>query len=246
MSELVLIVALTFLVALIYSSVGHGGASGYLAILSFFSLSHDTMAASALCLNILVAGLSFFIYGKAKFFSWKLAWPFVVTSIPAALMGGLIKISPAVYALLLAGALSFAGLRLLLNIDQNANAALQLPPTGVAAGVGGLLGLISGMVGVGGGIFLSPTLILCRWADPKRTAALSAFFIFVNSIAGLIGRSLRGSVHLTDDWLWMVAAAFVGGILGSRLGAHHFSPVWLRRILAVVLFLAVFKLVRVL
>lgn len=243
MSELVVVVTLTFLVALIYSSVGHGGASGYLAILSFFSFSHETMAASALCLNILVAGLSFFIYGRAKHFSWKLTRPFVLASVPAALIGGFIKISSSLYAMLLAGALSFAGLRLLLHIDQSPGRAERSPLFGTATTMGGLIGLLSGIVGVGGGIFLSPILILFRWADPKKTAAIAAFFILVNSISGLIGRSLRGSLHLTHGWPWMVLAAFLGGILGSRLGAHHFSPAWLRRILAFVLFLAVFKLI---
>ena len=244
MSGLLVIAALTFFVAMVYSSVGHGGASGYLAVLSFFSFPHETMAASALCLNILVSGLSFFVYGKAKFFSWQQAWPFVLASIPLAFAGGLIKISPSLYAMLLAAALSFAALRLLMNIDQSRSEELRSPSFAIAVTVGGLIGLLSGVVGVGGGIFLSPLLILFRWADPKKTAAISAFFILVNSISGLIGRSLRGSFHLTSGLSWMVLAAFLGGILGSRLGAHHFSPAWLRRILAFVLFLAVFKLIR--
>ena len=243
MSEIIIIVVLTFLVALIYSSVGHGGASGYLAILSFFAIPHDVMAASALCLNVFVAGLSFSIYWKARHFSWKLTCPFVFASVPLAFVGGLIKISPSFYALLLAGALFFAGLRLLFNIDKNGSPIEASPSFGIAATVGGLIGLLSGMVGVGGGIFLSPILILFHWADPKKTAATSAFFILVNSISGLTGRYLRGNVHLTPKWSFMVLAAFLGGILGSRLGAYHFSSPWLRRILGFVLFLAVFKLI---
>ena len=242
MSEIIVIVALTFLVALIYSSVGHGGASGYLAILSFFAIPHEVMAASALCLNVLVAGLSFLIYWKARHFSWKLTGPFVLASVPFAFLGGLIKISPSLYALLLGGALSFAALRLLFNIDKNESSIEASPSFGIAATTGGLIGLLSGVVGVGGGIFLSPILILFRWADPKKTAATSAFFILVNSISGLIGRYFRGNVHLTSGWFFMVLAAFLGGIIGSRLGAHRFSSSWLRRILAFVLFLAVFKL----
>lgn len=244
MSELIILFALTFLVALIYSSVGHGGASGYLAVLSFFAISHEMMASSALCLNVLVAGLSSLIYWKAGHFSWKLTWPFMVTSIPFAFLGGLLTISPSLYALLLAAALSFAGLRLLFHIENRLAHAEKLPLFGRAAGIGIAIGLISGMVGVGGGIFLSPILILFNWADPKKTAATSAFFILVNSIAGLIGRYLRGSVHLTSDWYFMVIAAFFGGWIGSRLGAHHFPSPWLRRVLAIVLFLAVFKLLR--
>lgn len=201
------------------------------------------MAVSALCLNVFVAGLSFFIYGKAKHFSWSLTKPIVLASVPAALIGGLIKISPSHYALLLAGALFFAGLRLLCSMDQRTGGVVCSPSVGLASTVGGGIGLLSGMLGIGGGIFLSPILILFRWADPKKTAALSAFFILVNSIAGLVGRSLRGSLHLTRGWSWMVLAAVLGGVLGAQLGAHYFSPAWLRRILAVVLFLAAFKLV---
>lgn len=244
MSEIFVLITLTFFVALIYSSVGHGGASGYLAILSFFAIPHNIMAASALCLNVLVAGLSFFIYQKARHFSWKLTSPFVLTSIPFAFVGGLIKIPPALYALLLAGALLFAAFRLLINLDKGKDSVEKSPSFGIAAVIGGLIGLLSGMVGVGGGIFLSPILILCRWADPKKTAATSAFFILVNSISGLIGRYLRGSVQLAPEWTFMILAAFIGGIIGSRLGARHFSSPWLRRILAFVLFLAVFKLIR--
>ena len=243
MSQIIILGTLTFLVALIYSSVGHGGASGYLAILSFFAIPHEVMAASALCLNVLVAGLSFFIYWNARHFSWKLTWPFVLASVPFAFLGGLIKISPSLYALLLGGALLFAGFRLLFNIDNNGSSIDACPSLRISATIGGLIGLLSGVVGVGGGIFLSPVLILFRWADPKKTAATSAFFILVNSIAGLIGRYFRGNIHLTPEWSFMVLAVFLGGILGSRLGAHHFSSPWLRRILAFVLFLAVFKLI---
>ncbi len=244
MSEIIIILALTFLVAFIYSSVGHGGASGYLAILSFFAIPHEIMAASALCLNVLVASLSFFIYYKARHFSWKLTCPFVLTSIPFAFLGGLIKIPPSFYALLLAGALLFAGVRLLWDLDKNTGNIKSEPSFSFAVLIGGGIGLLSGMVGVGGGIFLSPILILLRWADPKTTAASSAFFILVNSMAGLAGRYLRGNLHLTPEWSLMVITAFLGGILGSRMGAHHFPSAWLRRILACVLFLAVFKLIR--
>jgi uncharacterized protein len=243
--EIIVLVALTFLVAAIYSSVGHGGASGYLAVLSFYAVAHETMAASALCLNILVAGLSFFIYYKAHHFSWKFTWPFVLTSIPFAFTGGLIRISPKLYALLLAAALSFAALRLLINLDKSNEPLKSGPSFWMSLLIGGSIGILSGMVGVGGGIFLSPILILCHWARPKETAATSAFFILVNSIAGLAGRFLRGGVHLTSDWTFMVFAAFLGGVIGSRLGARTFSSLWLRRILACVLFLAVFKLIRI-
>lgn len=245
MSNFVALAFLTFFVAAIYSSVGHGGASGYLAVLSFFAISHEAMAASALCLNLLVAGLAFWIYFKAGHFNWNLTWPFVIASIPAALLGGFMTIPPRVYAGLLAAALSFAAFRLIWNIDKNgAFAVAGAPSPKVTVPAGGLLGILSGMVGVGGGIFLSPILILFRWADPKTTAATSAFFIWVNSMSGLFGRFLRGGFEFTPVLSLMVAAAFFGGLFGSRLGARFLSGLWLRRILGLVLFLAVFKLIR--
>ena len=244
MSGLLILALLTFLVALIYSSVGHGGASGYLAVLSFFAVPHEAMAASALCLNLLVAGLSFFIYKKARHFDGGLTWPFVLTSVPAAFLGGLMKIPAALYAFLLAGALSLAALRLLIDLDKNTGPIKGRPPLGIAMMIGGLVGVLSGVVGVGGGIFLSPILILCHWAEPKKTAAASAFFILVNSASGLLGRLLRGSLQWSPSLSSMILAAFLGGLLGSRLGARTFPSLWLRRILAFVLFLAVFKLIR--
>lgn len=244
MPEIIVLVALTFLVALIYSSVGHGGASGYLAVLSFFAVAHDQMAASALCLNVLVAGLSFYNYRKAGHFSWKLTLPFVAASIPFAFAGGLFKIPPHVYALLLALALIFAGLRLLMNIEKNDDAKIHSPSILISLLLGGSIGLLSGMVGVGGGIFLSPVLILFHWARPKETAAASAFFILVNSVSGLAGRLMRGNFNLAPEWTFMIFAAFLGGLAGSRLGARHFSSLWLRRVLGVVLFSAAFKLLR--
>lgn len=244
MSEIAILSALTFLVAFIYSSVGHGGASGYLAVLSFFAVPHVQMSTSALGLNLLVSGLSFRAYCKAHHFSWKLTYPFILTSIPAAFAGGLIKISASLYALLLAGVLLFAALRLLVDRDDKTSGIAGGPPLWVSLVTGGLIGLLSGMVGFGGGIFLSPILLLFQWADPKKTAATSAFFILVNSVSGLLGRFMRGGLQFTPHLSFLVLAAFLGGISGSQLGACHFSTPWLRRILALVLFLAAFKLLR--
>lgn len=202
------------------------------------------MTTSALCLNLFVSGLAFYSYLKARHFSWRLTWPFVLTSIPAAFLGGLMKVPVSLYSLLLACALLFASLRLLLNTGNNGGNREERPSLFIAFILGGGIGLLSGIVGVGGGIFLSPLLILLHWADPRKTAATSAFFILVNSFSGLLGRSLRGAFEITPYLSLMVLAAFVGGILGSRLGANRFSFLWLRRILALVLLLASFKLFR--
>lgn len=243
-TEFVALLALTFLVALVYSSVGHGGASGYLALLSFYSLPHEQMSTSALSLNLLVAGTAFWMFLRAFHFSWKLTWPFTLTSIPFAFVGGLLRISPSLYALLLGGVLLFAVGRLLVNLKGDELAVKSPPPFAVSLPLGGGVGLLSGIVGVGGGIFLSPILLIFHWAGAKRTAATSAFFILVNSFAGLLGRFARQNFVLTPFLLAMVLAAFLGGIVGSQLGANHFSGIWLRRILAVVLFAASFKLFR--
>lgn len=242
--ELAVLLALVFLVAAAYSSVGHGGASGYLAVLSFFGLAPAAMAPSALLLNLLVAGLSFVSYLRAGHFVWRLLWPFLLTSIPCAFLGGLLGVPPRVYLLLLGVTLVFAAFRLcVVDLRQQDGAILNPPGMGVTLPVGAGIGFVSGAIGVGGGIFLSPLLILRRWADAKRTAAASAAFIWVNSAAGLYGHLARTQV----DWsamVWLVGAAFAGGLVGSRLGAQRFPGLWLRRILAVVLVLAAIKLLR--
>lgn len=241
---LALLLGLVFLVAAAYSSVGHGGASGYLAVLSFFSLAPAAMAPGALCLNLLVAGTSFTAYWRAGHFTWRLLWPFLLTSVPFALLGGLTPVSSRTYVLLLAAVLLFAAYRLLATVPPpQEESFLRLPRWWVALPVGAGIGFLSGVIGVGGGIFLSPLLLLRKWADAKRTAAASAAFIWVNSVAGLYGHLHRQSV----DWgalAWLVAAALAGGLVGSTLGAQRFRGLWLRRILAVVLLVATVKLLR--
>ncbi len=241
---LALLLALILVVALAYSSVGHGGASGYLAVLSFFGFAPAVMAPGALVLNLLVAGLSFLSYFRAGHFSFKLLWPFLVTSLPCAFLGGRLEVPPRAYFLLLGGALLFAAGRLLLTASASAQEPLlRPPPLPVALPLGAGIGLVSGIVGVGGGIFLSPLMMLLGWADAKRTAAVSAAFIWLNSAAGLYGQLERNPV----DWsalLWLVGAAFAGGVVGSWLGAEKFQSVWLRRILGGVLLLATVKILR--
>ncbi len=241
---LALLLGLVFFVAVAYSSVGHGGASGYLAVLSFFGLAPVAMAPSALCLNLLVAGTSFSSYWRAGHFAFRLLWPFLLTSIPFAFLGGLTEVSPKTYMLLLAAVLIFAAYRLLAVVPpKQEESFLRVPPLGVALPVGAGIGFLSGIIGVGGGIFLSPLLILLRWADAKHTAAVSAAFIWVNSAAGLYGHLSRKTVDWSD-LLWLVAVAFAGGLVGSYLGARRFRGLWLRRILGVVLLVATVKLLR--
>ncbi len=232
---------LLFLVALLYSSVGHGGASGYLAVLSFFSVAPALMSSTSLVLNVLVSAVAFSAFYRERHFSWGLAWPFLVTSIPAALLGGLLSLRPKVYFLLLAIVLVFAALRLIFTLRTEGE-SVQPPALGVALPVGLGLGLLSGILGIGGGIFLSPLILLKKWGTAKTTAAVSALFILVNSLAGLGGRVLGGTFELSGILPFLIAA-FLGGLGGSYLGANHFSSLTLRRVLGGVLLLAAIKLV---
>ncbi|MGB2867066.1 MAG: sulfite exporter TauE/SafE family protein [Bacteroidota bacterium] len=241
-STLLAVSALIFTVAALYSSVGHGGASGYLAALSLFAVAPAMMSTTALVLNVLVAGLSLYAYARAGHLSMNLAWPFILLSIPAALLGGAIHVSDRTYFLLLAGALLFAAVRLAIRQSHSGTGpGTSRPVLVVSLPVGAGIGLLSGVVGVGGGIFLSPIMILMKWADTKQTAAVSALFIVVNSIAGLGGRFLRGGLEF-GPMLPFLLAAFLGGLAGSYAGANKFSGLTLRRLLAFVLLIAAGKL----
>jgi len=241
---LALLMALVFVVAAAYASVGHGGASGYLAVLSFFGFAPAVMAPGALLLNLIVAGMSFTSYWRAGHFAPRLLWPFLLTSVPFAFVGGLLPVAAHVYIVLLAAVLLFSAYRLIAVRSQAAEESLLKPPRLIVAlPVGAAIGLLSGMVGVGGGIFLSPLILLLGWADAKRTAAASAAFIWINSAAGLYGHLSRNM----PDWnllVWLVGAAAAGGALGSWLGARRLTGLWLRRVLGVVLILAAVKLLR--
>lgn len=234
---------LFFLIALSYASVGHGGASGYLALLALapMALAPDQMAATALTLNLVVAGTGLVAFARAGHFEGRLAWPFLAASVPAAFLGGVTPVSVRAYAALLAGSLSIAAVRLF--ITGRRNDPLRPPRSSIAVPVGAGVGWLSGAIGVGGGIFLSPLLVLFRWANAKQTAAASAAFILVNSAAGLAGRFVRGALGYGMLWPLLIAA-FAGGIVGSHLGANHFSGALLKRLLAVVLLVAALKLLR--
>lgn len=231
---------LLLVVAFLYASVGHGGASGYLALMAFFAFPPDTMRPVALLLNVFVSLIAFIQYYRSGYFQWKLFWPFVATSIPAAYIGGGIEIDEGIYKKILAILLLFSVIKLV-GFRFQADKPLQPQNLAISLLAGAIIGLFSGMIGIGGGIILSPLILLLHWANMKQTAAVSALFILVNSIAGLAGLYSKG-IHFNPEMGIMVAVAFAGGLSGAWLGAVKFDNGLLRKILAVVLVIAAFKL----
>lgn len=235
-----MLTALIGLAALLYSSVGHAGASGYLAAMTLFGTPTAALKPTALVLNLLVATLGSVRFARAGHFRWRVFWPFALTSVPAAFLGGAMKVSDPLYRKLLGAALLVAVVRLLVPGRPEGSEPAP-PPVGPALACGGLMGLASGVIGVGGGIFLSPLLLLAGWAGVRQTAAVSVVFILVNSAAGLAGHlaSLQALPREAAGW---AAAAFVGGLVGSELGSRRLPPDWLKRLLAGVLAVAAAKL----
>ena len=231
------------LIALVYSLVGHGGASGYLALLAMSTLLPRDVAITALLINLVVAGTSFVLYQLAHHFSWRLAWPFLAGSVPLAFVGSRLHLTEPAYYWLVGGVLLLSGVRLFwIPSTADGAGAPALPGIGVRVGTGASIGLLSGMVGVGGGIFLSPVLLLARWATAKQTSAVSAIFIVANSVAGLVGRLQQGGV-IHPQTLWLVAAGFAGALAGSYVGAFAIGQRALQRALAGVLVFAAAKLI---
>ncbi len=241
-------------VALLYAAVGHGGATGYIALLSLFGLQHEEIATTALILNTVVASISLTNYYRAGCFQLKQALPYLILSIPLAYIGARLPVDKHTFAYILGTLLTLAALRFAVlpntsgnnektnnNNELPDNEKIQAPPIGLAAGAGGILGLLSGIVGIGGGVFLSPLIIFKHWATTKQTSAISALFIVVNSISGLAGRFSDGKgemVHLLPFLLVAAPAA----IIGSTYGASKFTSKNLQRLLAIVLALAAIKL----
>ena len=243
MLEAGLLSLLILAVAVLYSSVGHGGASGYLAVLALFAVAPGQMAGTALVLNIAVSALALRAFRRSGYLNLKLTLPLVAVSIPLAFVGGLMKLSAPLYLLLLAFALVVAAVRIAVNAVGATASETRPARLAPALPAAALIGLLSGMIGIGGGIFLSPLLIFARWATPKQSAATAAAFIFLNSAAGLSARVATGRLELMDSPLPLIAA-IGGGLIGSRLGTTTYSSLTLRRVLAVVLLIAAAKAVQ--
>lgn len=227
-------------VSFLYASVGHGGASGYLALMALFSFAPETMKPTALLLNLFVAGISFYYYYRGGFFNKKLFISFAITSIPLAFLGGTIEIDASIYKRILAVLLVFAILKML-NLFGKENETIKEVKLWQGLVVGGIIGFFSGLIGIGGGIILTPIILLLHWGKMKEAAAVSALFIWVNSASGLIGQ-LSSGVTLEKGSFILVAIALIGGILGGYFGSKKINNTALRYILAFVLVIACFKL----
>lgn len=236
-----ILAALVLGVALLYSSVGHGGASGYLAVMALVGIAPTVMRPTALALNILVAGFGTWQFARAGFFSWRLLWPFAVTSIPFAALGGALALPDPVYKRVVGVVLLVAAFHLFRTAARARAPGVRPPAPWLSLVVGAGLGLLAGLTGVGGGIFLSPLLLAAGWAGARETAAVSAPFILVNSIAGLAGfAGARGELPGAEIAA-LAAAAAIGGWVGSHLGSTRLSRPAIRRLLAAVLVMAGLK-----
>ena len=186
----ILIILAIFVVAVLYSSVGHGGASGYLAVLALLGVAATTTRPTALILNLFVASIAFMQFYRAGHFDRQVFLPFAAASIPFAFLGGTINLPTTVYKIVLGTVLMLAACRLAINLKSKSEP--NTPKVWLALLIGAVLGFVSGLVGVGGGIFLTPILLLMNWTETKRAAGISALFIFVNSASGLLGNWLLG------------------------------------------------------
>jgi len=228
------------IVSFFYASVGHGGASGYLALMALFSVTPELMKPTALLLNLFVAGIAFYYYYKEGFFNKKLFLYFAIASIPMSFLGGYIEVDATIYKKVLAVLLIFAVLKML-NVFGKESIKIRDIKLWQGLLVGGAIGFFSGLVGIGGGIILSPIILLLHWGKMKEAAAVSALFIWVNSASGLVGQISSG-VTLDIQSFGLVIIALFGGILGAYYGSKKINNQHLRYVLAIVLVLASVKL----
>lgn len=240
-TTIIWIAALMAIAAALYSSVGHGGASAYLAIMALFSVASETMRPTALALNLVVATFAAARFAWRGQTNWRLLTAFAVTAVPAAYLGGTMKLAPELYRPLVGAVLLLAAVRLFWQPERLAARPIHPPSLAVTLPAGALLGLLAGLSGTGGGIFLSPLIILFGWEDARKTSGIAAAFIVLNSAAGLLG-NLASVQRLPVELPILVASVFVGALLGTWLGVSRLPRHRLLQGLAVVLVVAALKL----
>lgn len=241
LEAILLLATLMFLAALLYSSVGHAGASGYLAAMALFGLAPLAMKPTALLLNVMVASLASYRFLRAGHFSRELFWPLALAAVPMAFVGGLVTLPQEAYRPLLGVVLLYSAWRFLARPVPE-SVALRRPalPALLAAGAG--IGLLSGLTGVGGGIFLSPLALFLAWGRMREVAGVAALFILVNSLAGLAGFFTRHGVALPEGFPLWALAVLLGGWLGAGLGSRQLPVADLQKALALVLAVAGVKM----
>ena len=238
----IILIAAVLTVAFFYSSVGHGGATGYLAALALLGIAPDSAKVAVLITNVLVASVAWWRFWRAGHFDGRVLLCFAVVSVPCAWLGSRIHISPHTYKLVLGAVLAVGGIILLLRARWQTEAVIvRKMYWPLALAVGAVLGFLAGLTGIGGGVFLSPVLYLFRWVKPKTTGGIAAGFIVVNSIAGLAGAGWEKITH-AGPLLWLTLPAVIGALLGTQLGARRWSSVTFSRVLAGVLIFAGGKL----
>jgi uncharacterized membrane protein YfcA len=235
---------LIFAGALLYSSVGHGGASGYIAAMALFGLTPDVMKPTALVLNILVSGIAAWKYYRIGAFSWSIFFPIMFASIPFSFLGGFINVPGHIYKIIAGFILLFGAYRLLVR-KENQEKPLKKMPLSLAVILGAGIGFLAGLIGVGGGIFLSPLLIFMGWASTRTTSGISALFILVNSISGILGHlsSVPDPIAFPSN-VWIIGlVSIAGGVIGSHIGSRRAANVMILRLLSIVLVIAGVKLI---
>lgn len=238
----IVLIGCIIIIAFLYSSAGQGGASGYLALMAFFCIAPVYMKTSALLLSVFVSLIAFISYYKAGYFKVKLLIPFVLTSIPMAFLGAKLNVNPHTYKMVLGFILILATICMLYKPSETKT--IKAPSFLIAMTVGAAIGFLSGITGIGGGIILSPLILLLNWASIKETAAVSSIFIFLNSISGLTG-TWYGSFVLPPEIIYWVLAGLAGGIAGGYAGSRKFTVSWSKYVLSAVLLIAGIKLLLV-
>jgi uncharacterized protein len=241
-SASILIIPLIFFAALLYASVGHGGASGYLAVMALLSVAPESMRPAALALNVLVSSIALYKFYRVKAFSLQLLLPIIAGSIPFAFIGGLISLPATIYKPIIGVVLIVAAWQIFVQSKHVPTIVKQSPSKFALFGMGSGLGLLSGLTGVGGGIFLSPILILMNWAETKMISGIASAFILVNSLSGLAGVLTQNYV-LPNGLIYWALAAVSGGLIGAEYGSRRLANPTIRQLLALVLVIAGMKMV---